>query len=96
MVHAVENMAFVGDVPWHGLGTSIDQDTPLADIQVAAGLDWEVRLEANHKLDGTPIEESHYIERVRRGRNAVCPYRWVAFRWSACLGNGDTERRLHA
>ena len=64
MVHAVENMAFVGDVPWHGLGTSIDQDTPLADIQVAAGLDWEVRLEANHKLDGTPIEESHYIERV--------------------------------
>tara|TARA_R110002050_G_scaffold296500_1_gene456579 strand:- start:15945 stop:17069 length:1125 start_codon:yes stop_codon:yes gene_type:complete len=68
MVHAVENMAFVGDVPWHGLGTSIDQDTPLADIQVAAGLDWEVRLEANHKLDGTPIEESHYIERVSDGQ----------------------------
>ena len=38
MVHAVENMAFVGAVPWHGLGTSITTDTPLKEIQAAAGL----------------------------------------------------------
>ena len=67
MVHAVENMAFVGEVPWHGLGTPITADMPLAEIQSAAGLDWEVRLEANHKADGSPINESFYIERVTDG-----------------------------
>ena len=67
MVHAVENMAFVGEVPWHGLGTPITADMPLAEIQSAAGLDWEVRLEANHKADGSPINESFYIERVSDG-----------------------------
>ena len=67
MVHAVENMAFVGDVPWHGLGTAITSDTPLSEIQAAAGLDWEVRLETNCKIDGTPIDESFYIERISDG-----------------------------
>ena len=67
MVHAVENMAFVGDVPWHGLGTSITTDTPLKEIQAAAGLDWEVQIAPNHKADGTPIEASYYIERVSDG-----------------------------
>ena len=67
MVHAVENMAFVGDVPWHGLGTSITTDTPLKEIQAAAGLDWEVQIAPNHKADGTPIEASYYIERISDG-----------------------------
>ena len=67
MVHAVENMAFVGDVPWHGLGTSITTDTPLKEIQAAAGLDWEVQIVPNHKADGTPIEASYYIERISDG-----------------------------
>jgi phage/plasmid-like protein (TIGR03299 family) len=68
MVHAVENMAFVGDVPWHGLGTQISADMPLDEIQQAAGLDWDVRLEANHKADGSPIDASYYIERVSDGQ----------------------------
>ena len=68
MVHAVENMAFVGEVPWHGLGTQISADMPLNEIQAAAGLDWNVRLEANHKADGSPIDASYYIERESDGQ----------------------------
>ena len=68
MVHAVENMAFVGDVPWHGLGTQISADMPLDEIQAAAGLDWTVKLEANHKADGSPIDASYYIERESDGQ----------------------------
>ena len=63
MVHAVETMAFVGELPWHGLGIEIDQNMPIREIQTKAQLDWEVRLEPNCKADGTEIEGSFFIER---------------------------------
>ena len=69
MSHEIETMAFTGDVPWHGLGKSIDMADvgDLHGFQVAAGLDWEVKLENNHKKDNTPIEGIYYIERDSDG-----------------------------
>ena len=32
-------------VPWHGLGTPVEDDMTPREMQVAAGLDWKVRLE---------------------------------------------------
>ena len=81
MSHEIETMAFTGDVPWHGLGKSID----FADVgdvegfQIEAGLDWQVRLDNNHKSDGTPIDDSYYIERMSDG---------------AILGKSVTDRYL--
>lgn len=43
MAHLVENMAYAGQVPWHGLGFQIDPDASIEDWQKAAGLDWEVK-----------------------------------------------------
>lgn len=43
MVAAVETMAYVGAVPWHGLGNAVDENISLEDFQKEAGLDWNVQ-----------------------------------------------------
>lgn len=36
-------MAYAGDVPWHGLGTKVSPDLTPSQMMEAAGLDWEVK-----------------------------------------------------
>jgi phage/plasmid-like protein (TIGR03299 family) len=43
MVAAVETMAYVGTVPWHGLGNKVNEDISLEEFQREAGLDWQVQ-----------------------------------------------------
>ena len=42
MSHEVEKMVFAGEVPWHGLGTEIDDATSFWDAFEMAGLNWQV------------------------------------------------------
>jgi phage/plasmid-like protein (TIGR03299 family) len=42
MVAAVETMAYVGAVPWHGLGNQVEENITLEEFQKQAGLDWTV------------------------------------------------------
>lgn len=42
MPAAVESMAYVGRVPWHGLGTEIKRGVSAQKMLRVAGLDWEV------------------------------------------------------
>lgn len=42
MSHEVEQMAYVGQVPWHGLGFNINPASSIEEWQHAAGLNWEV------------------------------------------------------
>lgn len=55
MAHEIENMFFVGEVPWHGLGQEIKGSPTSEDAIVAAGLDWEVGLKALVTDDGIPV-----------------------------------------
>lgn len=43
MGHEVENMFYVGEVPWHGLGKFLPDAPSVEDAIVCAGLDWEVQ-----------------------------------------------------
>lgn len=43
IVDGVAQMAYAGDVPWHGLGTKVLPDLTPEQMLEAAGLDWEVK-----------------------------------------------------
>jgi phage/plasmid-like protein (TIGR03299 family) len=43
MAHAVETMAYSGEVPWHGLGTKVIDDLTPEQMMEKAGIDWTVK-----------------------------------------------------
>lgn len=63
MSHEIEfqdgkaQMAWVGQVPWHGLGTEVSADLTPDEMMAAAGVDWSVRKEpAFIDIDGQRID----------------------------------------
>ena len=42
MAHLIEQMAYVGDTPWHGLGQQLSRHQPLAVWRQQAGMDWHI------------------------------------------------------
>ena len=43
MAHQVEQMAYVGATPWHGLGSQLTQKQPIEIWQREAGMDWQIQ-----------------------------------------------------
>lgn len=43
MAHLVEQMAYVGATPWHGLGSRLSPKQPLEVWQREAGMDWKIQ-----------------------------------------------------
>ena len=43
MAHLVENMAYVGAMPWHGLGNLLAPKQPLEVWAKQAGMDWQIQ-----------------------------------------------------
>ncbi len=76
MSHEVETMAYNRiEVPWHGLGTSVDSDLTPDEMLVAAGLNWKVqkrylRMKVNPSTEETMIVPS-YMAIVRDFDNQV-------------------------
>lgn len=72
MAHELEfvdgkaQMAYVGDVPWHGLGTRVPADLSSDQMLKAAGLDWSVR-----KVKAYAIDEENNDEVYDIGRSAL-------------------------
>jgi phage/plasmid-like protein (TIGR03299 family) len=75
MSHEVEiingqaQMAYAGDVPWHGLGTKVASDLAPSQIMQQAGLDWEVRKESMTTESGAEITGKKAL--VRSADNKV-------------------------
>lgn len=62
MAHEIEfvngkaQMAYAGDLPWHGLGTRVPDDLTPEQMLEAAGLNWEVeKIEAFAKVGGKNV-----------------------------------------
>jgi len=43
MAHLIEQMAYVGATPWHGLGSRLTEKQPLEIWQHEAGMNWQIR-----------------------------------------------------
>lgn len=43
MTHLLEQMAYVGATPWHGLGNQLDANQPIEVWAKQAGMDWQIR-----------------------------------------------------
>ena len=42
MAHQIENMAYVGETPWHGLGNVLSPNQPIEVWAQQAGMDWQI------------------------------------------------------
>lgn len=43
MAHLIEQMAYVGQTPWHGLGNRLSPRQPLEVWAQQAGMDWQIK-----------------------------------------------------
>ena len=56
MAHAVETMAYAGEVPWHGLGKQVLPDLTPEQMLYEAGLDWSVeKIPAFAEVNGEKV-----------------------------------------
>ena len=63
MAHLIENMAYVGETPWHGLGNSLTPHQPIEVWAQQAGMDW--RIESSNVS---------YMAQNERGQSIILPY----------------------
>lgn len=63
MAHQLEQMAYVGDTPWHGLGNQLTQNQPIEIWAQQAGMDW--RIESSNVS---------YMAQNERGQSIIMPY----------------------
>lgn len=63
MAHQVEQIAYVGDTPWHGLGNQLTQNQPIEVWAKQAGMDW--RIESS---------DVSYMAKNERGQSIIMPF----------------------
>ena len=63
MAHQIEQMAYVGQTPWHGLGNQLSQNQPIEVWAKQAGMDW--RIESSNVS---------YMAQNSRGQSIIMPY----------------------
>ena len=63
MSHQLEQMAYVGQTPWHGLGNQLSQNQPIEVWAQQAGMDW--RIESS---------DVSYMAKNDRGQSIIMPY----------------------
>lgn len=63
MAHQIETIAFVGQTPWHGLGSQLTRNQPIEVWAEQAGMDW--------KIESSNVS---YMARNERGQSIIMPY----------------------
>ena len=63
MAHQIEQIAYVGETPWHGLGNQLSQHQPIEVWAQQAGMDW--RIESS---------DVSYMAKNDRGQSIIMPF----------------------
>ena len=64
MAHMIESMFYVGETPWHGLGTPLEKAPAIEDALELAGLNWKVEKKPTFYEDDfqfTKKETGHFV-----------------------------------
>jgi len=69
MIDGKAQMAYVGELPWHGLGTLVERELTPDQFQKVAGLDWAVEKQPLVTATGVPIKNKEAL--VRTSDNSV-------------------------
>jgi len=69
MIDGKAQMAYVGELPWHGLGTKVEYELSPDQFQKVAGLDWTVEKQPLVTATGVPIKNKEAL--VRTSDNTV-------------------------
>jgi phage/plasmid-like protein (TIGR03299 family) len=67
IVNGQAQMAYVGELPWHGLGTKVEADLTPDQFQKVAGLDWTVTKEKLMTPSGTVVKNKEALVRSSDG-----------------------------
>lgn len=85
MAHQLEQMAYVGQTPWHGLGNQLSPNQPIEVWAKQAGMDWHIEssnvsyMAENHK--GQSLILSHNEQRVLYRSDTHAPLSVVSQRY---------------
>ena len=71
MSHEVETMMYVGERPWHGLGTKLESAPTIEEGIKAAGLDWTVSLRPLITNEEEPVALNEHYAIVRDNTSSV-------------------------
>lgn len=87
MAHLLENMAYVGDVPWHGLGNQLSVNQPIEVWAQQAGMDWNIRESPVNFMTGDAVGSI--------GKIASFPENKVLFRSDTKAPLAVVSQRFH-
>ena len=61
MAHLVEQMAYVGQTPWHGLSNQLSPNQPIEVWQQQSGMDWDIKEAPVQFMDAVDDTQSRLI-----------------------------------
>ena len=85
MAHEVENMAYIGTTPWHGLGSLLKPDSTMDEWRIAAGMGFQIVDEEVTYGNGIKWPEKRVLYRD----DTMAPLAMVSDRYKVvqCIGH---------